>query len=103
MSFLPLEPGLAGERKALTGRNSSFKRTDESSMCRQSRGTGVYGQVFASCLMYIRNHVRPCAAYRSNDQCKKTYVCGNGLHEIDLGEGCDDGNLIDGDGCSSHT
>jgi cysteine-rich repeat protein len=35
-----------------------------------------------------------------NDQCKKTYVCGNGLHEIDLGENCDDGNLVNGDGCS---
>jgi len=26
-------------------------------------------------------------------------VCGNGI--IDVGETCDDGNTIDGDGCSS--
>jgi len=27
-------------------------------------------------------------------------VCGNGMQEV--GEQCDDGNLVDGDGCSSH-
>ncbi len=27
--------------------------------------------------------------------------CGNGTTEVDLGERCDDGNLVDGDGCNS--
>ncbi len=27
--------------------------------------------------------------------------CGNGTTELDLGERCDDGNLVDGDGCNS--
>jgi len=32
-------------------------------------------------------------------KCIGEYICGNGV--VDIGEECDDGNLIDGDGCSS--
>lgn len=38
---------------------------------------------------------------RSPEPCKSTEVCGNGVKDFQVGEVCDDGNTISGDGCNS--
>jgi cysteine-rich repeat protein len=38
----------------------------------------------------------------STGECTNINACGDGFVELELGESCDDGNTVDGDGCDSH-
>jgi len=61
--------------------------------CRIETGSPCAGDRDAACVSGV------CDATESPDRCELAGVCGNGV--LDAGEGCDDGNTRDGDGCTA--
>jgi cysteine-rich repeat protein len=100
-SFSPTEKRtLLGDSTAAIARDTAVLQTLMAGACPPDAFTRTYGRDPATFFDLIATRADCLAgrAYAQGGVLCPASVCGNGMQEA--GEDCDDGNLVDGDGCS---